>query len=336
MIFGTGESEIARRSRRASLPFLPISNLFRRFSVSAIWRLYRDLRAMHVHSVIVNTSADLTHILFARLLARKKVRIIFVQHMQIGVSKRDLFHSWQYRRIDAWISPLPFLSRQVESRTRIAPEKIHEIPFGIELDRFIEQKPCRTRARLHLGLPVTGMITGMVGRLDPQKNQKLLLLAADRLIRTGLPVSVAFIGDDTFAQGTEYRRELMALADRLGIQHRVFFVPFLEEINLAYAALDIFVLTSLSETFGMVTVEAMAAGLPIIATRSGGTPEVLRDKQEGLLIEPDNAQDLEAALRLLVEFPELRTHFARAARRKALEEYSHLLQVSRLARVVAA
>lgn len=112
------------------------------------------------------------------------------------------------------------------------------------------------------------------------------------------------------------------------------FLPFRKDVNTAYAALDIFVLTSQAETYGMVTIEAMAAGLPVIATRSGGTPEVVRDKHAGLLFEPNNVNDLTATLRLLLDFPELRKRFGRKGRQDAIERFSHLIQVSQLTELI--
>jgi hypothetical protein len=79
------------------------------------------------------------------------------------------------------------------------------------------------------------------------------------------------VGANTLDNTDDYEAELHALADELGIANAVYFRPFQQDVRHAYAALDIFILASQAETFGMVTVEAMAAGLPVIATRSGGT-----------------------------------------------------------------
>lgn len=336
VLIGSAHSEIRRRSRRAHLPFRAIGAMRKHFGLRAVFALRKTIRKNKITTLVVNTSVDLLHAMIARIGLRPCVRIVYVQHMQIGVSKRDFYHTWLYRRIAAWISPLQFLTHQVVARTRIAPDKIHEIPFGIDLDHFIEQKPCQTRARLKLGLPLKGLIAGVVGRLDVQKNQGMLLRSAARIIGSGVPLSVILVGSNTLDENTDYRGELENLCNELGIGDSVFFIPFLEEVNLAYAAMDIFVLTSLSETFGMVTIEAMAAGLPVVATRSGGTPELVDEKQTGFLFDAKNDLELESALRLLCKYPALRREFGRAGRRKAVEKYSHLQQVTKLSAVVSA
>lgn len=333
-LIGSAGSEIARRANELSLPFCNITPDAHKSPRGSIWQLSGMLRTGNYHTLFVHTSKDLRRAVFARLLAMRKVKLVYVQHMQLGVSKRDFLHTLFFRRLAAWIAPLPYLARQVGKMTRFDPRRIFQIPFGIELEPFIDEKPCQTSARLKLGLPVPPVIAGVIGRFDRQKNQTLLIKAAAPLIRKGAPLELLFVGANTLDNTEDYEAELRTEARLSGIEHAVHFRPFQQKVATAYAALDIFVLTSKSETYGMVTIEAMAAGLPVVATRSGGTPELVRDKHDGLLFEPDNTTDLQNALRLLMEFPGLRRRFGQAGRRDALERFSHLVQVSQLAEMV--
>lgn len=324
------DSEISRRAKQLKLPRpagMPESGKI------SIWRLSRILRAGNYHTLFVHTSKDLRCAVLARLLSLRATRLVFVQHMQLGVRKKDPIHSWFFRRLSAWIAPLPYMVRQVTQMTRIDRRRIHEIPFAAELETLTE-KPCQTSARLRLGLPAEGVFAGVIGRFDRQKNQALLLRASAALIADGLPLQLLLVGANTLDNADDYEAELHALADELGIAHAVHFRPFQEDVRDAYAALDIFVLTSNAETYGMVTIEAMAAGLPVIATRSGGTPELVRDKQDGLLFEPDNAKDLQNALRLLLDFPELRRRFGAAGAQNAAERFSHREYVERISELI--
>lgn len=325
------ESEISRRTDKAHIPLIAAT---KGNGQPSVLRLRRILREGNYHTLFVHTSKDLRRAVFARLLAFSNTRIVFVQHMQLGVKKKDPIHSWFFRRLAAWIAPLPYMVRQVAQMTRIDRHRIHEIPFGVELDSRVENKPCRTSARLRLGLPAAGVLAGVIGRFDRQKNQALLLRAAAPLVQADLPLQLLFVGANTLDNIADYEAELHALAGELGIAHAVHFLPFQEDVTDIYAALDIFVLTSNAETYGMVTVEAMAAGLPVIATRSGGTPELVRDKHDGLLFEPGNAEDLQNALRLLLDFPELRQRFGRAAAQDAAERFSHREYVERISALI--
>ncbi|MFZ5630364.1 MAG: glycosyltransferase family 4 protein [Spirochaetota bacterium] len=331
MIASAG-SEIARRSREQEIP---VALVERRHSGAALLELRRFLRAKKIHALFVHTSKDLRCAVLARAFSFSDTKLVFVQHMQLGVRKKDLIHSWFFRRLAAWIAPLPYMVRQVAQMTRFDKNRIYEIPFGAELAPLSENKPCQTSARLRLGLPTEGVFAGVIGRFDPQKNQALLLRAAAPLIQLGLPLQLLLVGANTLDNQDDYEMELHALAHELGIAHAVHFRPFQKDVRDAYAALDIFVLTSQAETYGMVTVEALAAGLPVVATRSGGTPELVRDKHDGLLFEPDSAEDLQNALRLLLDFPELRRRFGAAGALDAAERFSHREYVHKLGELIS-
>jgi glycosyltransferase involved in cell wall biosynthesis len=321
-------------ARQAHAQKIPLSTISGSFSGSAVWQLRQIIAKKHFRVLFVHTSKDLRKAVLANLLTRRKTRLVFMQHMQIGVDKKDPIHTWFFRRLSAWIAPLPYLARQVAQMTRFDQTRIREIPFGIEITPLTTQKPCQTRARLHLELPTEGIFAGMIGRFDRLKNQALLLRAAAPLIRAGLPLQLLLVGANTLDNTDDYESQLHALADELGIANAVYFRPFQQDVRHAYAALDIFVLASQAETFGMVTVEAMAAGLPVIATHSGGTPEIVRDKIDGLLFEPDNAEDLQNALRLLMEFPELRRRFGAAAAQNARARFERSEYVRKLAQLI--
>lgn len=314
------DSAIAQQAAKQYLPIIVTADNRGRPSIISLAKI---LHRQAYHTLFVHTSKDLRRAVLARILARSKTKLVFVQHMQLGVKKRDFVHTWFFQRLAAWIAPLPYLARQVREMTRFDPNRIFEIPFGAELSPLLQNRPGSRSARRHLNLPMKGIFAGVIGRFDRQKNQALLIRAAAPLIHSGFPLQLLFVGTNTLDNNEDYEAELQTLAQESGIANAVHFRPFQHDVRMAYAALDIFVLTSQAETYGMVTIEAMAAGLPIIATRSGGTPELVHDKKEGLLIEPDNAEDLQNALRLLLEFPALRERFGAIAQENALRRFSH-------------
>ncbi len=326
VILGKPGTEIEYLSAKHALRFLPIDPGPKYFDLRAGWRLRRIIRGYNLKIILVNTTADIGRAVLGKIFSLGSAHVVYLQNMQIGIKKTDPFHSWLYNRLDAWISPLPFMADQVRRLTRLNRKKIFQFPLGIELDRFIENKPHQTEARWKLGLPHNSILAGVIGRIDRQKEQDLLLRAAARLIHNNYPLDILILGEATLHEADSYAQELKALSRSLDIENHVHFRPFIEDIETAHAALDIFVLPSRNETFGLVTVEAMAAGLPIIATRSGGTPEIISDHEEGLLITPGNVGELAAALKLLMRFPDLRQHFGKAARRKAVEFFSHAQQ----------
>lgn len=152
-----------------------------------------------------------------------------------------------------------------------------------------------------------------VARLFPVKGLDLYLRALAQL--PDLPLRARIVGS-----GSEtYRQQLLALVDELGLGDRVELSGAIdpEAIASAYATADLFVLPSRHEPFGIVLIEAMAAGLPIVATEVDGIPQVVEAGVSALLVPPENVDRLAIALRALVTDPQRRLALARAGQRRA-------------------
>jgi glycosyltransferase involved in cell wall biosynthesis len=176
--------------------------------------------------------------------------------------------------------------------------KIHVIPSGLDLSRFthgIDQ----AEARKMLELPSDPIIVGLSGRFDPFKGQLLLLEAVQRLQMPDL--CICFLGEPTKGSGSEYTDTLLSTIDAYGLGDKVFIRPFRKDIEVFYAAIDLFVMASKAETFGMVTIEAMASGVPVIASNSGGSPEILNFGKLGRLFAPLLAESLAEEIRAVCE-----------------------------------
>ncbi|MDH7515352.1 MAG: glycosyltransferase family 4 protein [Bacteroidota bacterium] len=300
------------------------------FSAHRLSRIVRDRGV----DLIVSFSSQDTHIAAAAsLFGRKRVPFAHYQQMQIGSPRRDLFHRLEHSLLSAWIAPLPWLAQQARELTRIAPGKIAVIPYGLELDRFRRRSGSRKHARTILSLPDDAFVIGTVGRLDRGKGQEYLLRAAARLPVQG-KLLILIVGEDTRGEHQRYGEFLRGLTRELGLEQAVRFLPFRLDIETVFHAMDIFVLTSLSETFGMVTVEALASGLPVVGTNTAGTPEIIHDGETGLLVAPGDPERLARALYTLMETPELRHRLAEQGRRHAEERFSHHRQCEEIEKLV--
>jgi glycosyltransferase involved in cell wall biosynthesis len=275
----------------------------------------------------LNSTQDLNLGVLARMVSKNTLRLVHTQHMQFGAKKTDLLHRLQHARLEAWVAPLPWLAEQTGVFTTIPADRIHIIPFGIDLSVF-ERRPSPEEARRQFGLPADGTVVGVVGRLDRGKGQEYLLRAAARLRDEGRRLHILLVGEDTRGEVQGYGDELRRLADELAIDDQVTFSGFHEQVTMAYAAMDCFVLTSLSETYGMVTIEAMAAGLPIIGTNTAGTPEILAG-DSGMLLPPRDPAALAEALERLLRDPQEMKALGNRARRAALARFSHHTQCRR-------
>jgi len=165
------------------------------------------------------------------------------------------------------------------------------------------------------------------GRLHPSKGQEALIRALPAVLREAPGVEVVFAGG-----GTE-REALERLARELGIGETVTFTGALPRADLlrAMAEAAVVVVPSRDEAFGLVNIEAMAMGTPVVASRVGGIPEIVRDGVDGLLFEPGNAEELAERLMRLLKDEELRADMGRNARQRFLAEFESSRVVKRQA-----
>ena len=118
------------------------------------------------------------------------------------------------------------------------------------------------------------------------------------------------------------RHEAFELASSLGVSGRVSFLGSFPRIEDVLAVCDLFLLPSVKESFGLVALEAMASGVPVVASRTGGIPEVVTDGVTGFLCAEKDVEGMAAAALRLLEDEDLHAQFARAARERAVTEFS--------------
>lgn len=326
-VVASAGSPLEREAAACGLDVFPLDHPRRYGDIASAHRLRRMLADRGPVVLVANATRDLNLAVLVRggVVSRHGggPRLVVMQHMQIGVDKRDLLHRWHFARVDAWIAPLPTLAAQTIARTTMRPERVHVIPFGIDVDRFpVIDAQTRRAARVALHLPPDVSLIGVIGRLDRGKGQEHLIEALALLVEEGRDVHALIVGEDTRGEAQGYGDLLRGRVAQRKLHERVHFRSFAEDVTGVYAGLDVFVLTSLAETYGMVTIEAMAAGLPVVATRSGGTPDIIRDGETGVLVPPADPVALAGALAGLLDDTERAAGLAAAARADARLRFS--------------
>lgn len=190
------------------------------------------------------------------------------------------------------------------------------IENGIDTGRF---RPGRDdRLRRELGIGEGDFFVGAVGNVRPAKNHGLLLRVARRLKEKGGRVHVALVGE---GEGQLLAR-LERQREELGLGDAVHFTGFRDDVDRIMRSLDAYVLTSDSEGFSLTTVQAMACGLPVVATRCGGPESLIEDGATGFLVEPDDAAGMAEVLCRLQADEELRARVGEAASAEVRQRYS--------------
>lgn len=206
------------------------------------------------------------------------------------------------------------------------PEQYVTIPSGVPLSGFRELPAALGAAfRAGQGIPPDAFLIVSVGRLTPIKGFDILLRAfADARFAAG-GAFLAIVGEG------EERERLELLSRASGIAGRVRFVGALRDVRGALRAADAFVLASRNEGMGRALIEAMAAGLPAIGAAVGGIRTVIRDRENGLLVPPENPAALADALALLAGRTELRAALGRKAAGTVYPAYDENTMVESLA-----
>lgn len=252
----------------------------------------------------------------ANLLARVVGKLCRVPVVISSYHELELLRARRYALLDRltwhWSAAMSCCSDAVRafilSRVGGDAARYVTLPFGVDPGRFREGPGTDRR---ELGLPSEGPVIGTVCRLvEPTKGLSVLLQAFAEL--TGKPgqesCRLLIVGDGPA------RGQLECLASRLGIVRQVLFAGLRRDVPRLLPLLDVFVLPSLYEGFGIAILEAMAAGRPVVATAVGGVPEFVRSGETGLLVPPDDPAALARAIQEVLARPAWAATLARRAR----------------------
>ncbi|MFO0495248.1 MAG: glycosyltransferase family 4 protein [Flavobacteriia bacterium] len=300
LLFCRENSPISINAADAGVPIHFIDAHKKYYDFKAGKLLAKKINEQNITHLIVRDTRDMSVAAIAKRKSISPIHLSYFMEMQLGVKKKNLFHTIRFSYFDLWSCPLTWLESQVKEMTHFDARKIQVIPSGIDLIPF-DSTTNKSEAREKLDLPLDKLVFGLIGRFDPHKGQ-LLLLEALKMIADPKCV-VCLLGEPTKEAGTEYLEKMKAFIDEHELSDKVFIRPFRKDISTFYRAIDAFIMASKAETFGMVTVESIAAGTTVIASNAGGSPEILGFGRLGLLFEPMNASSLAAQMTNFMENP---------------------------------
>lgn len=210
--------------------------------------------------------------------------------------------------------------------------KMAVIHNGIETSAFATADGASVRAEL--GLPVCAPVAGMVTSFFEYERVEDFVRAAALVVRRVPDAHFVVVGDRypvTDAAADEVRGRVVALVREHGLEDRVHLTGFRDDMPAVLAALDVFVLPARSKVFGLVLVEAMAAGKPVVATNAGGVPEIVVAGETGVLVPPLAPERLADALGALLVDGERRARMGHAGRCRAESHFSAVTMAARTA-----
>lgn len=287
----------------------PIKNLMH------VYSLFRDQQfdLIHTHGY----RADVIGFMTARAL---KVPIVATCHGFITNNTKLMF----YNSLDRCI--LKHFNRVIAVSTDIATSLIESginedviriIPNAVSLkhDEKCFEDLRRTKREL-MGWSSKHFVLGYVGRLSEEKGLGFLIGAVSDLMHSSIPVRLVIIGEGS------QRADLELMSKKYGTDTSVIFLGFRDDIHSYLPAFDAFILPSLMEGTPMAMLEAMLCGIPVIASKVGGIPDVVTSGKNGILVSPGSSQEIGAAISLLYKDKDLRMKIGREAQSIVKAEYN--------------
>jgi glycosyltransferase involved in cell wall biosynthesis len=183
--------------------------------------------------------------------------------------------------------------------------------------------PAASASPVNLPHPSGVPLVGIVGRLQPSKGQQLMLEAQAMLRGRGHDFHLLIVGGDSYGLSPEYPKQLSAAIERLGLGDAVTMVGEVPDAGPYIEAMDVLVVPSAGESFGIVLVEAMARGVAVMAVNSGGPAELIEHGRTGMLARSGAPSALAEALQPLLVSPQLRAELGRAGRDRYLRDFTH-------------
>ncbi len=298
------------------------------FNIGYLGELVRLIRAHHVHLVVAHLFGSM---LYGGLAGRLTgVPVIGVLHGQTdlaGARLAALKNTLVRNTLAHTVFVSDPLRQELNALLRLPAERTSVITNGVDTERFTPGTDGTLRAELQLppGLPLAGAI----GNVRRPKGYDVLLRAWRALLDAGTKAHLAIVGEGSGS----LMQELLALRTTLGLEQDVTFLGLRADVVNVLRSLDMLVSSSTTEGFSIVCVEAMACGVPVVATRSGGPESIIDDGVSGILVAVDDPLALAAGVRRVLRDSKLRTSMSSAGREQVERRFGHSRQIAAYAEI---
>jgi L-malate glycosyltransferase len=285
---------------------LPLRNAL---DIQSAWKLRKFVREHQIEIIHAHVARD--YPLAALALGRSnQAKLVLTRHVLFPLSR---VHKLTKRRVTRVIAVSQAVADNLRVQNIFDAEQTTIIRHGIDLSRFHPRGNSAARE-------VTQR-AGMLGEISPVKGQKDFVRAAAIIAPKADHVRFVIAGRDNSADG-RHRREIEALVRERALTERVDLVDEIDDVSKFFSELDIFVSGASSEAFGLAIVEAMACGVPVVATETAGAREIIEDRQTGRLVPIHDVVEMARVLSELLNDSAQRELLAANARREVIEKFS--------------
>ena len=289
--------------------------------------------ARAIAGLIVQHGIDIVHAhvgrdyLVAALACKHEpsARLVLTRHHYFPL-KRNALYRWMLGGVSAVIAVSESVRESVIERLAMPPKLVHTIPNWVDPMRFqrVERDAARALFRLRGSL-----VVACIGQITPAKGQEEFIRAAGRIVNMRSDTEFLIVGEEKDSDG-DFTAQLIKLSESLGLGERVRFMGKIRHMPELFAAVDIVVVPSWDEGFSLVTIEAMAARRPVIASNIGGLGQIVSDNSTGLLFPPRDVRALTEKLIWMLSDAPLRERLAVHAQKDVYVRYGREQIIDRI------
>ena len=306
-------------SNFASVTNLKINNRFNPNVILKLKKLIREIKPDVIHTHLFQARIYTT---LAQLFHRDAI-LIAHKHNSVNFKKHNIFILLEMFSIHLNKKVIAISESVKQSLVKyelIPAKKIYVLPNSIDYHNFNKNVRIKNYSKEN------HIIIGTVCRLEKQKGIKYLLLAMKTILAKFPNARLEIVGDGSLLE------ELQNQCIDLGISNSVFFFGKFTDVIPFYKRMDIFVLPSIYEGFGIVILEAMAIGVPVVATNVDGIREVVVDGESGILIPPKNPESIADAISYIIEHPQVTDSFIKEGIKRAslFDIEQHIMKLDNL------
>jgi len=299
-------------------------------SVRECFSYYLDFPLMfQIRKIISSGGFDAVHIHMSKdlglavpaLWGMDDVKLFFSLHMIVPAPKKDIYHRMQYARVKKIFALGEEGERSAVENLPIAKERVMELPYGLEVDRY---RPVRSASlRKELGMGENTIVLGMLSRIEPLKGQMEAIRAMPLVLKQFPDALLLLVGDETEHMRGKIKPGLEEEIRKLALGSNVKFLGYRSDIPEVMGLFDLFLLPSHFESYSISVIEAKLCGVPVVAASSGGVPQNLGHGEYGILVEPKSHMSLAEGIIKTLGDPSAAKARADKARESALVRYDN-------------
>jgi len=299
------------------------------WNTGSVLRVLRILKRRKVALVFSNSSVAFSGAIAAKM---KRIPHLWSIHEILG-GKNPLLHFFFGKRmlvrLISWLSSRVIVNSSASQQAFKTDSKVQRIYNGIEINHKIDRP--EESLRQEFGLLRDDFILGVVGKIYKEKGQREVILALDSLRRTHPRVKLLVVGD---VKDSDYYHALERLVVDLNLEPHVFFTGYRGDIIQLLRLMDLLVVASSVDSFGLVALEAMSVGTPVLAVGAGGLPEIISPGENGALIESQDPELIRKGLEILLQNPSRMHEVAEKGLQTVREKFSSEKQIRKIQRVM--